>query len=265
MVLDEGEGAMLLLAYFMIFVAVAPQVRHRAPPIDLLELLAGAATIHFLVVAAWMQRFDGRFWWVEPRQYVYYDVIEDDVWHTTLGMLDLKYREKFRMSFMAFVQLVLEMIPFLEPIVDYAVRAPIPVRKQIKLVLFQLAKGMSHELMNDLYGCGASTIRKYTIIVCGILSTRDRGLFSTYIHAPTGERLHDIMKKFRNVTGLSNVCGSIDGTHIPLSRLLSVHLTPMAADFFNRNKFHSVVLQGVCDIDRIFWNVCAGQPGGGGI
>jgi hypothetical protein len=82
------------------------------------------------------QRFDGRFWWVEPHQHVYYNVIKNDVWHTTSSMLNLKYREKFRMSFMAFEQLVLKMTLFLEPIVDYVVRAPILLRKQIKLVLF---------------------------------------------------------------------------------------------------------------------------------
>ena len=36
----------------------------------------------------------------------------------------------------------------------------------------------------------------------------------------------------------------------------------MPSDFFNRKKFHSIVLQGVCNADRIFWNECAGQPDG---
>ena len=45
---------MLLLAYFLIFMVVAPWVRHRTPPIDLLELSVGAVVIPFLVVAAWM-------------------------------------------------------------------------------------------------------------------------------------------------------------------------------------------------------------------
>ena len=27
-------------------------------------------------------------------------------------------------------------------------------------------------------------------------------------------------------------------------------------------KFHSIVLQGVYDVDRIFWNVCASPPSG---
>ena len=35
-----------------------------------------------------------------------------------------------------------------------------------------------------------------------------------------------------------------------------------ALGFFNRKKFHSIVLQGVCDTNRMVWNVCAGQPGG---
>jgi hypothetical protein len=27
-------------------------------------------------------------------------------------------------------------------------------------------------------------------------------------------------------------------------------------------KFHSMCLQTVCDLERIFWNIYAGQPGG---
>jgi hypothetical protein len=42
-------------------------------------------------------------------------------------MLDLKYYEKFKMSFILFKQLVLKMTPFFESIVDYVVWASIPV------------------------------------------------------------------------------------------------------------------------------------------
>ena len=167
-------------------------------------------------------------------------------------MLDKKYLNTFRMSFLAFEQLVLELTPFLQYHARYFVRAPIPIRKQVKLVIYRLACGRSCEKMNDLYGCGASTIRKYTDIVCGVLSSWDRGLFTTYMHTPTGDRLHDIMERFRNSTGLPNICGAIDGTHIPLAQHPRSDLTSMASDFFNRKKFHSVVLQGVCDMDRIF-------------
>jgi hypothetical protein len=36
----------------------------------------------------------------------------------------------------------------------------------------------------------------------------------------------------------------------------------MPCDLFNKKKFHSVLLQAVCDAHGFFWNVCAGQPGG---
>ena len=61
---------------------------------------------------------------------------------------------------------------------------------------------------------------------------------------------------------MPNIVGAIDGTHIPLTCRPSLRHTPMPQDFFNRKKFHSIVLQGVCDTNRMFWNVCAGQPGG---
>ena len=70
------------------------------------------------------------------------------------------------------------------------------------------------------------------------------------------------MERFRNSTGLPNICGVIDGIRNPLARCPSSDFTPIASNFFDMKKFHSVVLQGVCDMDRIFWNVCTGQPGG---
>ena len=121
----------------------------------------------------------------------------------------------------------------------------------MSLVVYRLAHGFSYKAMDNLYGCGESTIRKYTLIVCKVLSCQD-GLFATYIHAPRGHRLADTIWKFRDITGLPNVVGAIDGTHIPLSSRLQRGLTPMSADFFNRKKFHSVLLQTVCDSERFF-------------
>ncbi len=116
--------------------------------------------------------------------------------------------------------------------------------------------------MHNLYGCGESTIRKYTMIVCRALGSGEDGLFFQFIHTPTGDRLQNIIEKFRDIMGLSNIAGAINDTHIPLSARPSRRYTPMPQDFYNRKHFHSIVLQAVCDTNRIFWNVCAGQPGG---
>ena len=75
------------------------------------------------------------------------------------------------------------MTPFLEPIVDYAMLAPISIWKQVKLVLFLLTTNISHELMNKLYWWSTSTIHKFTIIVCGfIIPKRDDCLAHTFMH-----------------------------------------------------------------------------------
>ena len=116
--------------------------------------------------------------------------------------------------------------------------------------------------MHNLYGCGESTIRKYTMIVCWALGTREGGLFFQFIHTSQGDHLQNIIESFRDITGLPNIGGAIDGTHISLSMRPSKQYIPMPSDFFNRKKFHSIVLQKVCHLNKLFWNVCAGQRGG---
>ncbi|XP_077531140.1 uncharacterized protein LOC144143194 [Haemaphysalis longicornis] len=56
--------------------------------------------------------------------------------------------------------------------------------------------------------------------------------------------------------GLPDVVGAIDGCHIHISR------PPESADsYFNRKKFYSIVIQGVCDGDLMFTDVFVGFPG----
>jgi hypothetical protein len=44
--------------------------------------------------------------------------------------------------------------------------------------------------------------------------------------------------------------------------LLSKRVKIVIGDFFNRKKFYSIVVQVVCDANKIFWNVYVGQPRG---
>ena len=123
-------------------------------------------------------------------QNVHYDLIEGNEWHTTPDMLDCKYRKNYRMSFLAFEHLVSELTPFLRPTADMFVQPLVPITKQISLVVYWLAQGLSCKAIDDLYGCGQSIIKKYTLIICKVLSSQD-GLLRRYIHAPTGHRLTD--------------------------------------------------------------------------
>ena len=131
------------------------------------------------------------------------------------------------------------------------VRPPIPIRKQMSLVVYRLVHGLPCKAISNLYGCGESTIIKYTLIGCRVLSYQD-SLFKRYINIPTRQKLVDIIRKFYDMTGLPNVVCTIDGTYIPLSYRSQRGLTPMSCDFFNKKKFHSVLLQVVCDSKRFF-------------
>jgi hypothetical protein len=146
--------------------------------------------------------------------------------------------------------------------VRHFVRAPLEIRKIVGIVLYRLAHGITAEIIADRFNVGASTVRKYMGIVLDALVSRDK-LFGKYISVPSGARLDRIITGYVQSCGLPNVCGSIDGSHIPLQRRPDKHQTPVVADFWcRRKKFSSVVLQVVCDMNKVFWNVCCSVPGG---
>ncbi|XP_077551269.1 uncharacterized protein LOC144166230 [Haemaphysalis longicornis] len=54
---------------------------------------------------------------------------------------------------------------------------------------------------------------------------------------------------------LPDVIGAADGCHIRIS-------TPSESEesYYNRKKFHSIILQGICDVNMLFTDVFAGFP-----
>ena len=102
--------------------------------------------------------------------------------------------------------------------------------------------------MCDQLNVGASTIRKYTKIIYIVIS---RYLLPKYIRTPTRQRLRSNTEKFRDITGMENMVGCIDGCHFPLFEKPNRRKTSSAVDFWNHKSFHSLLLQVVCDCDRI--------------
>ncbi|MCO5550757.1 hypothetical protein L7F22_004248 [Adiantum nelumboides] len=80
------------------------------------------------------------------------------------------------------------------------------------------------------------------------------------IVVPSGARLAQIITDFEAITGFHNMCGAIDGTHIKLARKPVVDLFP--AQYVSRHGFHSILLQGIVDSKKLFWNVVCSAPGG---
>ena len=102
----EEELILVFFAFMVIFLTFPLRRARPRPTLDLLDCSVGARYFPVVVIYSWMRRFPQRLWWVEPKQNVHYDVVEGDVWHTTPKMLDRKYRKSYRMSYLAFEQLV---------------------------------------------------------------------------------------------------------------------------------------------------------------
>ena len=216
-----NHAILVFFAFVVVLLTFFGRRRHRVLPNVPVQIEGGhtmQCLLPIITILVWRHRFPGRMWWVEPCQYIHHDVVEGDVWHTSLQMLDMRYWQTYRMDFLAFEALVDLLTPFLSPIVATFVRPSIPVRKQVKLVLYRLAHNVSCARMHNLYGCGESTIRKYTRIVYRALATRGEGsLVFHFFHTPHSDRLYNIIEGFRDLTGLPNIAGAIDGTHIPLA------------------------------------------------
>lgn len=72
------------------------------PILDLLECSVEARYFPVVVILFWMRRFPQRLWRIEPKQNVYYNVVEGDIWHIAPDILDRKYRNSYKMSFFRF-------------------------------------------------------------------------------------------------------------------------------------------------------------------
>lgn len=79
--------------------------------------------------------------------------------------------------------------------------------------------------------------------MCDVLFNVDK-LFSVYVHTPIGDWLHNLFEWFGDIIGLPQIYGVIYCAHIQLNAKPNKQVTPLAANFYNKKRFHNVVVQG---------------------
>lgn len=197
-----------------------------------------------------------RTMWLDYRQKVFWEEICTKEWMRRPDLLDSRWTKEFRMTHRQFYKLVEMLSPFITKQKTF-MRDPIPNDKVLAIVLHRLGYAGSVYIGGHYLGVSAATTSKFTHKVCQVLVQQ---FYNRYIQIPEADELQNIMSGFENLTGVPYMWGAIDGSHIRLTKKPTAQQVP--ADYFNRLKFHSILLQGVCDHRRRFLNVCIQAPGG---
>nr|CAH7758360.1 unnamed protein product [Callosobruchus chinensis] len=149
---------------------------------------------------------------------------------------DILFREHFRMSREAF-EILTQRIAHHRPNMR---NIHIPLQKKVLFFIWILAKQECFLACGDPFGMARSTahyvFREILDIILELLPQ----------HIIFRQRSH----------GFPGVVGAIDGCHIQIKQPVQ-----NAHDYYNRNKVHSIILQGTADHDLKFIDIFVGLPG----
>ena len=77
-----------------------------------------------------------------------------------------------------------------------------------------------------------------------------------FIRWPIGERLNEVTNGFKDLNGLPDCIGAIDGSHFRINKP-----PKHQEDYVNRKSYHSINMQAVVDNKSCFIDVYCGEPG----
>lgn len=127
------------------------------------------------------------------------------------------------------------------------------MEKRVAITLWRLGTNQEYRSVAHLFGVGISSVCNIVHEVCTAIVDC---LLDKYITLPRGERAMEVVQGFEEVWGFPQCFGAIDGSHIPI---LAPH--DSATDYYNRKRYHSVVLQALVNHEYLFMNTYVGWPG----
>jgi len=167
-----------------------------------------------------------------------------------------RFVQYFRLTRQAFNGLVQHLRPYLAR-EQTNMRTPVPVEARVGLTLYYLARGGTFAAVGEVFGVGASTT---CIIVHEVCECIVNSMFTEWVsrYWPTGEeKLRRVAAHWVFDTGMPFVIGAIDGSHINIVK----PCTGDYAQYSNRKKAYSIVLQAVCDSKFRIIDVNFSKPG----
>ncbi|KAH7949472.1 hypothetical protein HPB49_011036 [Dermacentor silvarum] len=138
-------------------------------------------------------------------------------------------------------------------------RPKISAEKTMLIALKYLGTQASMYSIADKFDVSESTVHSAICRILGFLLS----ISAREIHWPDHDEGARNKRAFQALyrhqgcgAGLPDVIGAIDGCHIRI-----VRPTEREEDYYNRKKFHSIILQGICNADMVFTDVFVGYPG----
>ncbi|XP_044262792.1 uncharacterized protein LOC123010157 [Tribolium madens] len=128
----------------------------------------------------------------------------------------------------------------------------IPVEKMLLAALWTLANPECYRPIGDRFNITKSTVFMCVHKIVDVILVH---LCKLFIKWPTVNERNAISQNFARF-GVPNVIDVVDGCHIPIKKP-----TPHGVDYFNKNFFYSVVLQGICTSNLMFTDVDCRWPG----
>jgi DDE superfamily endonuclease len=166
-----------------------------------------------------------------------------------------QFKNIFRMNKATFNVIVHDIAPFYEkPISVLGGRPAVKVELAVCMAIYRLASTETVRAIAYRFGVGKSTCEKTTEAVYSIIVQH---LMQKYVKWPTPEEQVVISEGFERKRGIPGVIGAVDGSHLPIELVNRKH----NSDFFNRKKFHSIVLQAVVNDKYLFTDLYIGWPG----
>jgi hypothetical protein len=161
----------------------------------------------------------------------------------TSGLVLREFRRKMRVSKNIFMFLCTSLAPELE---RDARGGGIALENIIGVSLNRLGSGNYILSCADHFGMHESitsiAIRQFCAAVLKILRPQ-------VVQKNDLEGRRRAATEFESAHGIPFIMGAIDGSHIPI-----VAPSPDPAPFYNRKGFYSVLLQGIVDMQTVFWD-----------
>ncbi|XP_064165459.1 uncharacterized protein LOC135240108 [Anguilla rostrata] len=166
---------------------------------------------------------------------------------------DSQWQRSFRVSRDTFRYLCAKVKPAIER-KDTVLRLCVPLEKRVGIALWKLATGSDYRTVGHLFGVGVTTVCRCLHEFCQAVN---RIVLPEVLPELKPEELEDMAALFEREWGVPQCVGVVDSSHVPIIAPKELH-----RDYCNSRDLHSVVLQAAVDARGLFWNVCAGFPGG---